>query len=986
MKPINLTMTAFMSFASTVSIDFTKTYDDGIFLIAGKTGAGKTTIFDAITFALYGEASGDLRSPVDLRSKDADLDTECVVILDFVVNGNTYQITRYPLQELNNKSKTATRTKQHTAKLILPSGTEIGDIRTVNSTICELIGIEAAQFKKISMLAQGEFRQLLEAKSSTRAELFKKIFATTAYENFVKRIDEEYTTLNESYKSQNSNKTLLLDTIKTEFIPTLCEVPNPESLGINAIGVYIQPTLNQQKEEITKLATEVKTLEDDIAKINITEKRDLLSKFNLLEQLLANQQELADKQDEMEQLKKQLLLAEKANLVAQPKQAYDTVKESLQQNKDKLQHTQQQIAQNQQLWQQQIDKENELPKLRKTVEKNLQLTPALNQKLQAINYLQQLQETLVSEKNELAQSLSYLQMAEQCQEIAALLEQKKLIAQQIVTASEILTLVQQTLDKENIYKQQELDHKQLYEKFLCSQAGVLASNLIAGKPCLVCGSTTHPKLATTEPTVTRDAVDKLKLSTDAAFSDFTSSREQTAASIKNFVEPQDDYVIEKFEQNIPFFAQKQNDLQKEEQALEAKIQVIYNKIDSTKVSFAAIQKNSEQQFAQKREKLIKQKTEFQTKIELTQQQITQSKTEIGSDTKQLVNEQINTLQQQTASTLKQIDEITAAAQQSKIQKAQLTEAQNHLSDSVAQQERSVAALKQELLTALAQNDFKDWQSAKVAILPQPEQVKLRQTTADYDTNVLVTTTKLEQLQQQLKGKAIPNLQKLEQQLEEFNQTLSQKRTEQVALVSRNAQLQQHFTKLTEIMTKNQAVTEKLNQIIRLHKYARGENPKRIKFENYVLLAYFKDILLVANQYLATMTDGRYQLVHKEETEKHGATSGLMANVLDNDNGKQRPTATLSGGEAFKASLALALGLADVLRSYSGAVSVETLFIDEGFGTLDSDSLDTAMQTLLQLKENGRLVGIISHVDSIKERMNTVLEVTSDSKGSTAEFV
>lgn len=769
MKPVTLTMSAFGPFVGETVVDFSTAAKSGIFLIGGRTGAGKTTIFDAITFALFGKASGSNRRSENFKSNGASADRECFVTLTFSLADGVYTVRRRPKQEVQKKRGEGTKVAEQRAELTLPDGTVMDSLSRVDEKIQALLGLDCEQFRRIVMLAQGEFRQLLEAPSTTKMELFRRIFGTGEYDRFTKELDSRKKALAARWETSVDARRRLVENLAKNGVARLAQSENPHLLPKDTLTTIVTEYLADCK---TTLAAEKKALEQvEKAReaISLPAAAALFDKFGERERLTAQATQLAQQEPEAKNWVIRLKKAGDARVIELREQEWAGAKKRL------AQHTAQQEAQ--------------------TAE--------------------------------------------------TALAQKALVAARRQQAG-------------NPARQQQLEQL-AGDMVLCRQIAILARGLAPGKPCPVCGATQHPMLSGDTPQKTEGLEETLRVQTDS---------------------------------------------------LEA------------------------------RQKKLRQ--------EIT-----------GADR-----------------------EAEKAAAAEKAATARVTQ----LAESIAADFAEAQAKKQQVIDAMNQSGFTDRAAYQAALADLVDEKKLRASLENHQSQVAIAGARLVTLNAELAEKNPPDMEALREQYQVLTTQKNRLNSSVMTLGGSLELCKNQWNRLETELAEGENVQEKLATVTELHRRASGDNPLALTFETYILTSYFEDIIRVSNRHLAKMTDGRYQLLRMEDTAGFGARSGLDLEVLDNDVGQKRPVTTLSGGEGFKASLALALGLADVVRIYSGAIRLDTLFIDEGFGTLDAESRDSAVDTLLSLRQEGRLVGVISHMETLRERIGTVLEVTGGKNGSTARFV
>lgn len=833
MKPIKLTMSAFGPYKEETVIDFEKLGKNGLFLVTGDTGAGKTTIFDAISFALFNDVSGSNRPVSSLRSDFATTE-ETYVELTFEHKGKIYTVRRNPSYE-RPKIHGEGMTKTVADASLMYDDKIITKVSNVNEKITEIVGINSKQFKQIAMLAQGEFFNVLFAKSEERTEIFRKIFETNIYNTITDKL----------YELAKENRAKL-EELKTKFetnaknivwkeMPANVEIIDYKKIvetDIEQILSNLSDEIKVQREEykefekeIEKLTKEVKNVEN---KINKTKEEN--KKVEVYQALIFAQNELKEQEKDIKEEEKLLKINEKFLALVLPKvKINEKLSEEIEQNNKQIKELAK-IIENEK----KIEKQNE--ENAKRVEEIKNITKEYSN---------------VQETSKKVQELSL-----KIEEIEKLNNEKEnLIKKYEKSNANYVEKVKKYLEEE--------------DAFFKEQAGIIAEKLEEGKPCPVCGSTEHPlKAKKSDSVLTKEELEDLK-------------KEK-----------------EKFEKIYR--------------------EVTGNYIDIDKFEFEEF------------------KDDFNSKIKEIADKMIEN------------NTLLNNLQ--------------------KINKEKEKEYQEKYND---------------FIETIKELGFENEEDYKKNLLSEKEIAKIKEIIEKYKEKQITNKTKLETLEKEISKKEITDISKEQKMLDGLLDNQKEQKKIQLKLKS-NLDLNERFgraLKEDSELLKEQMV--KVAKIEELSKLATGKanGKRRIAFEQFVQATYFDRIINEANRRLINMTDNRYMLLRKKSTEKISEKMALDLDVLDNYNGKIRDVKSLSGGESFKAALALALGLSDIIQSYSGGVVVDTLFIDEGFGTLDMESREQAINTLIQLAGDNKLIGIISHVTELKERLDKKIIVSKTQNGS-----
>ena len=912
MRPLKLTMAGFGPYAEVQELDFSALGTGGLYLITGDTGAGKTTIFDAITFALFGEASGDNREPGMLRSKYAKDQDPTYVELVFSYNNKEYTLRRNPEYERAKARGTGTTRQAADAQLTYPDGSVVTKLKDVDKAVRELIGLTREQFSQVAMISQGDFRKLLQAETKDRQKIFRDIFGTGAFLTLQLRLKD-----------------------KTS------EVRDQRDQTARSIRQYIDGMTPGEDPELAQEVTQAK--EGHLPMSRVMELFDLL-----LEADTAAQKE-CDSQLAQLDLRSEALTAR----LTQAK-AYQQAKQSLVENEAA------QISQTQQLNQAEIDLKNAQATIpdqethsKRIVELEL-LLPAydeLDSKLGALDDKKAALETAVFNLEDLqAQSVTLSQdLAAIKEELHSLenisAEKEKLTAQRnrlaqeredflLLTAAISAFQAQKKLlaEKQEVYLEAaKLSSAllQAYESknkaFLDEQAGIIASALVPGEACPVCGSTEHPVLATlAEDAPTEADVKKAKKEYDKA-AKATEKASSEANKQNGIVTSSQENLSQEIARLLP-----QADPENAAESASQREQGLSDQIEDLDEKLLEIQ----QQLARKEE---------------LDNQIPQQETKLSQ-----LEGQLSTLREQIVSLRVSLEELQA-------QIGQLQQKLPFPTKREATQEiRSRKALWDKLKNRLTE--------AEKAVSHCKE-------------TLAATAATLEQLQLQLSQGVEADMEALESE----KQTLTE---EKAALASRQKLL---HTRITTNRTARDNIAKQAQKLGDLdEKYAwmkalsdtangNVSGKDKIMLETYIQTTYFDRILERANIRLQKMSGGQYDLKRRAVAGNKQSQSGLELDIVDHINTTQRSVNTLSGGEAFLASLALALALSDEVQMSTG-IHLDTLFVDEGFGSLDSEALSKAYHTLASLTEGNRLVGIISHVAELKERIDKQIIVTKEKTG------
>lgn len=914
MRPTKLTMSAFGPYADTVTIDLENLGTSGIYLITGDTGAGKTTIFDAIAYALYGMPSGDIRNDKMLRSKYADPHTPTKVTLCFKANGKEYSITRNPSYERPSLRGGGFTTEPARAELILPNGNIIDKSRdAVTNAVTEIVGLDRNQFLQITMIAQGDFRKFLFASTEDRKEILRQIFKTKHYDILQEYLKNETNTLKTEYNNIKSSIQQYIDGItcsENSSYSFELEKAKAERIYITEIIKIIEEIISQDKLAEDKLSKDIEQFEKQISELTaIISKAEEFIKVQENLKIIDNQlQTLSSKKEKLEI---------ELDIKKSKQSEYDTLNEKI-------------IRLNSELAEySKIDvKKQELITL------DTQLKAGEQKRVQVEAKLKRLAEELSKIKDE---RFSLENAGEQKTRLSAELEKRntrKNTLESLIKDYKDYSKRKKTYNK---LKSEYLDAKALYEKnnhsyemesraYLDAQAGILAETLTDDIPCPVCGSVIHPFPAKKSLA----APDKSKI--DYLKSIVEESRARLVALSGNMGElngslkQQAERLTAQVKEHIGH-----DDVVKAMNDIPHLLAIIEEDVLLLNIEISNEEKRIKRKF-----ELDNILPEFEANIEAIRKELEGLTSTIASlTTKKLETENnINTFAE-------------------KLVYANEHEAQTALENLQLQQQNYKIELENATKALLdCERTFNELNGKKSQLLEQLSNIP--------ETDIKKQSLKRAELSQ-MKASLI-----------------ELKETTHARLHSNTINLGKINEKLKELSK----IEKRLTLVEDLSNTANGKigDKDKIKLETFIQMTHFDRIIARANIRFMLMSNGQYEFIRKTSAENKKTQSGLELDIIDHYNGTERSVKTLSGGESFKASLSLALGLSDEVQSTAGGICIETMFVDEGFGTLDEESLQQAIKTLVGLADGNRLVGIISHVSELKERIEKQIVVTKEKTG------
>lgn len=909
MRPIKLTISAFGPYAGRTVLELDRLGQGGLYLITGDTGAGKTTIFDAITFALYGEASGAIRQPNMLRSKYASPDTPTEVELIFSHAGKLYTINRKPDYQRPALRGDGMVQQRAEATLILPGGAIITKPKEVNAAICELLGVNREQFSQVAMIAQGEFMRLLTEDTPDRIKIFRQIFKTSAYETLQDRLRSDTAELARECESLRRSARQYIDS-------AAIEEGSPKDLPQDEAIKAVEATIERDRgfvanTEIT-LAELDRTLEEanrDVGRAEelrrltaaLDESREELSRqLPLLSQLEA---ELAAEQAKNGEYEK---LGERVAAITAELGRYA-----------ELEGLRAEIATRRAALES-LGKEYEACTVQaKNAELELEKLKTEYASLQSADAEREASGAALARARDRLTALTGLQKAAaEFSSLQVKLEQARAKYAEAAAKADRLRA----------------EYARKYRLFLDAQAGVLAATLEEGMPCPVCGSTEHPCPAQPAEDAPSEAeLDAVKLAAEAA-----GEEERTASSAAATVSGQAEV--------------KKTELKS--LCLTLLGGVPDDPMQSAKTATAECEREIAKQSAvqSEAERKIKRRGELAELVAGREQQCRALSAKIGE-----LERSIAAADGELGTLVKSVSELAAKLE----------------FKSKADAEKEIANLS----------------SQRTAMREALEKAAKR-----YDecrANVTALTAQVKSLEDQLAGSPKIDFDALLEKRAKIAANIEAVRGAAAQAQARLASNTAALESVKDTLSKLAKADEKLMWLKTLADTACGtlQGREKIMLETYVQTAYFERVLARANRRLLRMTGGQYELIRRKSSDNLRSQSGLEIDVADHYNGTTRSVRTLSGGESFLASLSLALGLSDEVQSAAGGIRLDTMFVDEGFGSLDDETLKLAIDTLSSLADGNRLVGIISHVAELKERIDRQIVVRKDRiGGSRAEIV
>lgn len=1003
MMPISLTLSAFGPYPDTITIDFESFQEDGLFLITGPTGSGKTMIFDAMIFALYGKTSGQIRQTDSLRCDHALNEIPTFVEFSFSLHQQNYTIKRNPKYYLEGK-KTP---KQPSALLTLPDGKMVEGIKEVNQKMISLLGVDDQQFKQICMIAQGEFTKLIMASSDEREKVLRELFHSETYQKLEEKLKVHLKTYQDKYDLLLNKRKDLMQELQVEDHQEYLSKQTKLIASQQKEYDDLKKDLDQKKQQLQlyrlqnqrliqlkdlkQQFQDLKKQENDYQELNKTV--DTLKKAQETNYLyisyIKQQKKLQTLKLNQEDFLKQLKKLEKDY---QEKKVQADFLDYKQQTKEKLQN---QIQETKQLINQIYQYQNDYQNLQTLKQQYRMLDEEhklfLKKKEKFENGLQRDQERIQSEQ----QVQSKYELIKQ--QYVRLNEQKVKVHQLSDYYDQILKLNENKSDLQEEYTvvEKQVDHEkmqynQMEKLYFRKQAGIFALQLKEDQPCPICGSLHHPHPAQIE----KEGITKEKL-------------DQQAKKVK-----QQEHRLQDILQKILLSNQKKEMLVKQTKQLSSELNIqeeISKEIfikeldhlskDEKRMKKEYLELQDELKYIQKLKKSValslKDMSTYESKelkqaqsLENIQVQIHQLSGKLDDSLRQYEIGEVNKNYQQVQKEYRQLSlEIETIQQDYEKVKNKYLEIKTKISSlnqQIIQEQEIYDELDNKYHTALDafinEEEFLNLKTQinQISILEKKYQ--------DYLISLKSLNEQIISLENEVKDSTYVDLSSLSETIKEVNQQLREK-NDDLEKLKIDYSLKEKMIKDIQKINQQLEKDEDTYQIyLDLYNLASGKNNARVSIERYVLATYFENMLIYANVIMKQLSQGRYQLLRKDDAGKGRSQQGLELDIFDQESGNIRSIKTLSGGESFKAALSLALGLSRMVQDYAGGIELNTLFIDEGFGSLDSQSLDQAMNCLMELHHENKLIGIISHVSDLKDRIERQLVVERKQKQSVIQMI
>ena len=952
MKPIFLAVEAFGPFAKRQELDFTLLGQSRLFLIVGETGAGKTMLFDAITYALYGDASGDTRKPQTFKSHHVTDSDTCMVEFKFERHGQEYFVHREPTQMLRRRDGVV-REIRESAELTMPSGEVITGLTAVNNRLEEILGLNYRQFKQTTMLAQGEFRKLIESNGKQKQEIFSRIFATDIHNLLTSRLADEEARLNiEKERLLQSLSHIIEELVRLGH--QALAVENAALLPPEKLREITGEAISLQEDTLKELESELAEVLGQLERLDLNAARTLAERFKLQKEFASRVAELQAEIPGMKQKEELAALIRFAVELA----AQEEIILSTRDSRDKTNASIEMLIQRREsAMLEAVDAEKTyklLPQMQIELTNLRHEQSVCGERLLVAERLDKQREQLAARKKEHDACTLHLERLEKEKQERALKDRTVILEGWLKLLNDLSLAKGKILQQKEMSEKAATEYEQAYSRFLCGQAAFLARDLHEGSACPVCGSINHPAPArATGETPLQEHVEYAQKNAmhhaqllvayehelevlELRFSEDVPTKSEILSELENITKKLKESNSELEKYALDELSLMEQDARNAEAALREGILMLEQALGEESAVSAKDLADKQLKFAKKIDEL-------------------EGNIGFGSEKYMEANARLEGILAEIAVTEQHKNELSSRFED----------------------------LRERFRIRIKERGFANYKDYREHFAQKSMLAALEESCANFQQLLAQATTRLQALQEELAEKKPPKLEELEQLHREFSARQEVLFARRMQVVNFLSETKKRLFELEEMQLKFANTLLQYNLSHDLSSLARGVKQPFVSFERYILAAYFEDILQMANLHLQRMTTYRYRLVRREEGGSRSA--GLDMDIVDSYTGSLRPVSTLSGGEGFQTALTLALGLSDVVQMYAGGVSIDTMFIDEGFGSLDENTLDSVVETLLALRDTGRLVGIISHVGQLENHIPARLVVKRGKAGSTAYF-
>lgn len=1028
MKPLQLKMTAFGPYKYTEVIDFTELEGNRLYVISGNTGAGKTTIFDGICFALYGTASGrDRESDAMLRSDFADDDTHTSVELHFELKGRTYRIFRQ-LGHVKKGNKTKTGDRYEFFEIV--DGEEIPCVdrqivSEINRRVEQLLGLTQDQFKQIVMLPQGEFRKLLTSETENKEDILRRLFKTEQYKHMSERLRAKKQAVEEVFQQEVHARDhyvqTILATLPKREDAHIVQVLGEEHYNMNQVIRGLEEEVAFYKKQIVLDRKKYEQASQKHAHMQkkYHESKTINERFTELQQKEEQLQQLHAQLPQYATKEKQLEKAERASKI----EPYETqveewrreeetkekiAKASLEQKKvadDQLKQVQATYQEEERKKtareevRKQLDQLNEWLPVVKSIDETKRMLVKLKdkgrktyQELTRIQALMKENQSKIERDQDQIKQLddAVSELFDKQQTLLQLGEQWKLVDQYMKLTEKQTTLTNDVKMKQKAFVEINQSYKKLENAWLHEQASLLADHLHDGEACPVCGSIEHPNKATREAgMVTKEQLETKKKELnekDQLYQKAVASQELIASQIK-----EQEQTLASYDIRLHEASEEKKRLSNEGKRLKKEVR----QLQEDRKQLAALKKDAEK-LQDERKKLetkkdeldksyYKQKTSYETTRAVYEERLQKVPEEVRELSR--LESKLIEVKQLKMKMEKAWEDAQAKLQHAKEEQTKATSNVDHANKQLMETKEKRKKAEQQFIEWLVNSSFSTVDEYRRAKMSTGERQRLKEDIQTYSQRRKTVQQQVQELKQSLADRKRVDLAALEEQLAELKNAYERAFNQWNQSKQYHEEASKLITNITEANERVEQYEQRLANVVDVYDVVRGQNSQKISFERYLQIEYLEQIIDAANHRLKDLSNGQFLLIRSDRQESHGRQSGLALDVYDAYTGQTRDVKTLSGGEKFNASLCLALGMSDVIQSFQGNISIQTMFIDEGFGSLDEESLHKSIDTLIDLQQSGRTIGVISHVQDLKALFPAVLEVKKTKEGySQTQFI
>ncbi|MCI6266318.1 MAG: SMC family ATPase [Erysipelotrichaceae bacterium] len=945
MKPLKLVMSAFGPYRDRVEVDFEKLGSNGIYLITGDTGSGKTTIFDAISFALFGEASGSRRENGTFRSDFASEKVKTFVELEFEHKGLFYKIERVPRYMRKKVRGEGMTSVLGDATLTYLEEVITGD-KNVTDKCVEILGMNASQFKQIVMIAQGEFLELLLSKPKDRASIFRRIFDTGIYKEISDKLKENYLAKRREYEDSR----LSLEGYKEGILlenDILTDIETSDLLDL------LMKEIEKDKLEEEKIMTEKVILDKELEVIikKISEGLMINHNFEVLEKTRLLLKEREQEEDEVISKRKKVLRNQDIWSYIIPKRdEVNSVKEELLEKENSLKKYQEEFQNINLSYEKALFLFQKVESFTLELEKKKGMKQEYENKLIIWEDILNLENQLKEQKVLRDKILLY-----EKKEFERKFEQKKL--QEV----ELQNLRKSFLELKEDFFSENQEYLEAYDCFLSSQAGVLAATLKKGCPCPVCGSLDHPCIAAIDgKVVVKDELDDKKKKVD------------------NLQKKLEEYqlLLQDKELKLDHLKQELGSLSLD--SLLSEIHKLEKQIQENGGNLSEKSEFSKEAF-QEIEVII---ANLEVKYHDMRKEVA------GYDTKESIQLEIEILRKEIEEKELKIDEIHKNYEFQLKEKVRVQSMIQVLDEDSLKLKERLDNLSLDYVSSYQKFGYEKEEDYLQVQLTKEDMENLSLEVQNYYEELGQLQSKINTLEDVVVGKKMVNVLELEGEKCQINEKLEDIHSSLKSIGNKISNNVKVYDKIDAVYKKVKNLEKEVMVYKDLSDTANGTiaGKNKLEFEQFVQASYFDRVIASANKRFGYMSEERFQLVRKEEASKVSEKLGLELEVMDYYTGKKRDIKSLSGGESFKAALSLALGMSDTIQAFSGGVVVDAMFIDEGFGSLDEESLEAALNAIMMLSQGNRLIGIISHVNELRSRIDKKIVIKKSSCGSSVSVV